>query len=84
MTTLPPPTLPPPSPPLAWPRLRAWLATYFAWCDRRKTRILNRAWLEQQDGAWRQQYIAWWMEHGWQQGADTPDVAWLKMRASRR
>jgi hypothetical protein len=75
---------PPPQPPLTWPRLRGWLATFFTWADRRKKRQLDAAWILAQDAAWRAQYAEWWMEHGWQQGADTPDVAWTKLRATRR
>lgn len=77
-------TFPDPTPALAAPRLRAWLTGVFAWADRRKARRLTQAWLIQQDAAWRQQYIAWWMEHGWQQGADSPDVAFVKLQAARR
>lgn len=76
--------LPPPAPPLWAPRLRGLLARFFAWMDARRARDLNRAWAMRQDELWRQAYISWFCEHGWRQGADSPDVAYLKQRASRR
>ena len=78
------PDLPPPAPPLWAPRLRGALARFFAWRDRRLARELSARWLDQQDQQWRQAYTAWWCEHGWRDGADTPDVAARKLRASRR
>ena len=85
--TFPPPnpaTFPPPDIALTWPRLRAVLLRFFAWCDRRKARHLNAFFIEAQDQAWKAQYAAWWMDGGWQEGADSPDVAYIKLRNSRR
>ena len=78
------PNLPPPSPALWAPRLRRLLAMFLAAQDRRLARKLSRRWIEQQDERWRQSYTAWWCEHGWQQGADPPDLAARKLRSIRR
>ena len=89
MTFPPPPSsgvppLPPPQPALWAPRARGALARFCAWQDRRLARNLSARWLEQQDRRWLEAYEQWWMEHGWLEGAETPAVAWRKLRASRR
>lgn len=87
MNTWPPPTVspfPPPQVAVTWPRLRHQLHRFFAWCDRRKVAKLNRFFVEAQNKAWRDQYEAWWFDHGWQEGADTPTVAYIKHRNAQR
>ena len=82
--TFPPPTGPA-YPSVLWaPNLRRHLNRLFTWLDRRRHRQLTQAWLLRQDAQWRDQYTDWFCEYGWQYGADTPDVAFTKMRQTRR
>jgi hypothetical protein len=81
--TLPPPMTPPP-PPLWAPRLRARLNRLFRWLDRRKARAQRAGAIMQADLRWRDDYADWWNDHGWRQGAPTPDQAWQHLQAQRR
>jgi hypothetical protein len=51
--------------------------------DRRKARKLALINQTVVDVAWRRDYEAWWMTHGWQVGARTPEQAWDDLNRSR-
>lgn len=76
-------SLPDPTPALWAPNLRRTLTRFLARMDRRKARRQGLAWFLQAEAQWQQDYTAWWMEHGWHEGADNPATALYKLRARR-
>lgn len=76
-------TFPDPQPALWAPRLRRTLTRFFASADRRKARRQARVWLALVEADWHREYSTWWMDYGWREGADNPDTALFKLRASR-
>ena len=72
-------------PPIAlWaPRLRRWLTRFLSYMDRRTARRLADSHQTYLDHAWRTAYTEWWNDHGWLEGAPTPEQAWQWLHTHR-
>lgn len=83
--TLPPPQpLPPPLPALWAPKTRHGLMKALGWLDRRKASHGRLQTALKADAQWREDYLAWFIAYGWQQGAAHPADAWAQVIRSRR
>lgn len=72
-------------PPIVWaPRLRRCVQRGFLRMDRREARRLAAINQTAVDWEWRRQYTYWWNEHGWSEGAPTPEQAWDFLVAERK
>jgi hypothetical protein len=74
----------PPTPVLWAPRFRKHLMRWLTSMDRRKAKRLAAINQTALDAQWRQAYDEWWFEHGWAEGAMTPDQAWQWVLDSRQ
>lgn len=67
--------LPPPKPVLWAPQSRRWLMRALERMDRRKAAKMAEQGASVLEAFWLRDYTEWWDEHGWLQGAPTPEQA---------